>query len=162
LVRPMVHSNKHYVQQSIGTSVVGTPTDTVVASAVTVAAKTAVNEVEEGTSIKAVYFEMWLRSAATAASSFTFIIEKRNANINPASVAELAALGTYDNKKNVFFTSQGLVNDVDADAMSVIRAWVKIPKSKQRMGLGDSINWELSAIGQSINFCGFQTYKEYS
>ncbi len=162
MVRPMVHSTKHYVQQSIGSSVVGTPTDIAVASAVTTANKDQLDEVEEGSSIKAVYFEMWLRSAATAASSFTFIIEKRNANINPASVAELAALGTYDNKKNVFYTSQGLVNDVDSTALSVVRGWVKIPKSKQRMGLGDSINWELSAIGQTINFCGFQIYKEYS
>ncbi len=162
MVRPMVHSTKHYVQQSIGTSVPGTQTDTVIAHAVNVSAKNAVFEVEEGSSLKAVYIEMWLRSSATAAASFTFILEKRQANLNGPSVAELAALGDYDNKKNVLYTSQGLVNDVDSTALSVIRGWVKIPKSKQRMGLGDTINWGLSAIGQSINFCGFEIYKEYS
>ncbi len=162
MVRPMVHSTKHYVQQSIGTSVPGTVTDTEVLKAVDVAAKDQVFEVEEGNSVKAVYFEMWLRSAATAAASFTFIIEKRIAGLLGPSVAEFAALGDYNNKKNVLYTSQGLVNDVDSTALSVIRGWVKIPKSKQRMGLGDSINWGLSAIGQSINFCGFEIYKEYS
>ncbi len=162
MVRPMVHSQKHYVQQSIGSSVPGTLTDTVVLSAVAVGNKNQVFEVEEGASVKAVYFEMWLRSAATAAASFTFMIEKRNAGLTPASAAEMAAMGDYNNKKNVFYTSQGLVNDVDSTALSVIRGWVKIPKSKQRMGLGDSINWTLSAIGQTINFCGFEIYKEYS
>ncbi len=162
MVRPMVHSTKHYVQQSIGTSVVGTNTDTIVVSATDVAQKDLVNEVEEGNSVKAIYFEMWLRSAATSASSFTFIIEKRIAGLAAPSAGEMAALGDYNNKKNIFYTSQGLVNDVDSTALSVIRGWVKIPKSKQRMGLGDTINWNLNAIGQSINFCGFQIYKEYS
>jgi len=161
MVRPMVHSTKHYVQQSIGTAVVGTVTSVDVVSSVDVAAKSAVNQVEEGSSVKAVYFEMWLRSAATAAASFTFCIMKRGGGMNDPSTTEMAALSNFDNKKNVFYTSQGLVNDVDSSALSVIRGWVKIPKSKQRFGLNDELSWHLNAIGQSINFCGFQTYKEY-
>ena len=162
MVRPMVHSTKHYTQQSIGTSVPGTETHTVIAEGVTVGNKNLVSEVEEGTSIKAVYCELWIRSAATAAASFTFLICKRPNGVNNPSTAEMAALGTWDNKKNIFFTSQGLTNDVDSSAMSLYRGWIKIPKGKQRMGLGDNLSWSLSAIGQSINFCGFQTYKEYS
>ncbi len=91
MVRPMVHSTKHYVQQSIGTSVVGTPTNTDIVSAVDTADKDLVNEVEEGTSVKAVYLEMWLRSAATAAASFTFIIMKRESGIAAPSASNLAA-----------------------------------------------------------------------
>ena len=132
MVRPMVHSTKHYVQQSIGTSVPGTPTVTAVADAVGVTNKDAVNEVEQGSSIKAVFFEMWLRSAATAAASFDFAIIKHGGGQGSPTVAELAALGNFDNKKNVLFFSQGLVNDVDSTALSVIRGWIKIPKSKQR------------------------------
>jgi len=161
LVRPMVHSTKHYVQQSIGTSVPGTLTNTDVVVGVAVGNKNNVSECEEGSTVKAIYFEMWFRSAATAAASFTFIIAKRQDEAGAPSAAEMAALGDYTNKRNVLFTSQGLVNDVDADAMNVIRTWVKIPKGKQRIALGDHIFWTLSAIGQSINFCGFQTYKEY-
>jgi len=161
MVRPMVHSTKHYVQQSIGTSAVGTPTNVNIVSGVAVLGKDLVSDVEEGSSVKAIYIEMWLRSAATAASSFTFIVYKRVQNSPFATATEMAALGDFDNKKNVLFTSQGLLNDVDSTAMSVIRGWIKIPKGKQRMGLGDNITWTLNAIGQSINFCGFQIYKEY-
>ncbi len=162
MVRAMVHSTKHYVQQSIGTAVVGTPISTIIATAVKVVDKNGTAEVEEGTSIKAVYLELWLRSAATAAASFTCIVVKRPSGLGAPSAADLAALGDMDNKKNIFFTSQGLVNDVDSTALNIYRGWIKIPKSKQRMGLGDTLSWHLSAIGQSINFCGFQTYKEYS
>ncbi len=161
MVRPMVHSTKHYIQQSIGTVVVGTNEDLLFAQGVDTAAKTALNHVEEGSSIKAVYIELWIRSAATAAASFTFIICKRPSGTNSPSETDLAALGNWDNKKNILFTSQGLVNDVDSSALNLYKGWVKIPKSKQRMGLGDQLSWHLRTVGQSINFCGFVTYKEY-
>ncbi len=162
MVRPMVHSTKHYVQQSIGTSVPGTETHTVIAEGVAVANKNLVHEVEEGTSIKAIYLELWLRSAATAAASFTFLFCKLPSGTNNPSTAEMAAIGDWNNKKNVLYTTQGLVNDVDSTALNIYRGWIKIPKGKQRMGLGDNISWHLSAVGQSINFCGFTTYKEYT
>ncbi len=162
MVRPMVHSTKHYVQQSIGTVVVGTNEDVNLANGVAVSAKDTVDEVEEGSTIKAIYVELWIRSAATSAASFVFIICKRPSSTNFPSDAEMAALGNWDNKKNILFTSQGLTNDVDANAMNLIRGWIKIPKSKQRMGLGDKLSWHLRTVGQSINFCGFCTYKEYT
>ncbi len=162
MVRPMIHSIKHYVQQSIGSAVPATETDTSIVNAVLIQDQNTVSEVIEGATVKAVYCELWLRSAATAASSFVFCICKRPSGTNAPTDAEMAALGTWNNKKNIFFTSQGLVNDVDSTAMSVYRGWIKIPKGKQRMGLGDVISWHLRAVGQTINFCGFQTYKEYT
>ena len=161
MVRPMVHSTKHYVQHSIGTVVAGANQDEDLVISVAVQDKNNIAEVEEGSSVKAVYIELWIRSAATAASSFTFIICKRPSGANNPSTVEMAALGNWDNKKNVLYTSQGLINDVDSSALSVFRGWIKIPKGKQRMGLGDKISWHLFAVGQSINFCGFATYKEY-
>ncbi len=161
MVRPMVHSTKHYVQQSIGTSVPGTLTNTDVVVGVAVANKNNVSEVEEGSSVKAIYLEMWLRSAATAGASFTFIFYKTQDEAGAANATEMAALGDYVNKRNILYTTQGLLNDVDADAIAIFKGWIKIPKGKQRVALGDHFRWTLSAIGQSINFCGFQTYKEY-
>ncbi len=161
MVKPMIHSTKHYVQHSIGTVVVGTNANTVIAEGVAVSDKNLVLEVEEGSTIKAVYLELWIRSAATSAASFTFIVCKRPSNTNSPTEAELAALGTWDNKKNVLFTSQGLINDVDSSALNLYKGWIKIPKGKQRMGLGDAISWHLRTVGQSLNFCGFETYKEY-
>ncbi len=162
MVRPMVHSVKHYVQQSIGTVTAGAIEDTNIAVSVEGTVANQVQEVAEGSTIKAIYVELWLRSAATSASSFTFIICKRPSNTGTPTVAEIAALGTWDNKKNVLYTSQGLLNDVDSTALSVHRGWIKIPKGKQRMGLGDILSWHLEAVGQSVNFCGFSTYKEYT
>ncbi len=162
MVRPMVHSVKHYVQTSIGTVAAAAIVDTTLVQGVEGTTANAVFEVAEGSTVKAIYVELWLRSAATAASSFTFIICKRPSNTNVPTVAEIASLGTWDNKKNVLYTSQGLVNDVDSTALSVFKGWVKIPRGKQRMGLGDIISWHLEAVGQSINFCGFCTYKEYT
>ncbi len=161
MVRPMVHSTKHYVQHSIGTVVVGTNEDATIALSVPVSDKNTVAEVEEGSTIKAVYCELWIRSAATAAASFTFILCKRPSNVAVPSDADMAALGDWDNKKNILFTAQGLINDVDSTALNLYRGWIKIPKGKQRMGLGDRISWHLRTVGQSLNFCGFETYKEY-
>ena len=161
MVRPMVHSTKHYVQKSIGTVIAGAVEDESFTISVPVVDKNAVFEVEEGSSVKAVYVELWIRSAATAGASFVFIICKKPVGTNNPSAAEMAALGNWDNKKNVLYTTQGLTNDVDSTALSLYKGWVKIPKGKQRMGLGDVLSWHLSAVGQSINFCGFVTYKEY-
>ncbi len=157
----MVHSTKHYVQQSIGTVVVGTNEDEDLVIAVPVVDKNIVTEVEEGATVKAIYIELWIRSAATAAASFVFIVCKRPSGTNNPTDAEMAALGDWNNKKNILFTSQGLTNDVDSSAMNLYRGWIKIPKGKQRMGLGDVLSWHLRTVGQSINFCGFATYKEY-
>jgi len=162
MVRPSIHSTKHYVQHSIGTSVVGTPTAQDFVLSVPVSDKNTVTEVEEGAQVKAFYIEMWIRSAATAAASFTFIICKRPSGVTSPSVAELAALGDWDNKKNVLYTTQGLTNDVDSSALNLYKGWIKVPKGKQRMGLNDKLSWHLSAIGQSLNFCGFELYKEYT
>jgi len=162
MVRPSIHSTKHYVQQSIGTSVPGTETHTSFIQGVAVSDKTTVSEVEEGSQVKAFYLELWIRSAATAAASFTFIVCKRPSNTGVPSTAEMAALGDWDNKKNILYTTQGLTNDVDSTALNLYKGWIRVPKGKQRMGLNDHFSWHLSAVGQSINFCGFQTYKEYT
>ncbi len=162
MVRPVIHSTKHYVQQSIGTVTAGNVEDVNVVTSVEVSNKNLVNEVEEGATVKAVYLELWIRSAATSASSFVFVFCKRPVGINEPTAADMAALGDWDNKKNVFYTTQGLTNDVDSSALVLYKGWIKIPKGKQRMGLNDKLSWHLSAIGQSINFCGFVTYKEYT
>lgn len=163
MVRPMVHSTKHYVQNSIATVVGGADLNLVILESVATADKVDPDHVEEGNSVKAIYFEQWIRSAEAAAGSFVFTIEKIPAGGTFPSPTSMAALQDYDNKKNIFYTSQGLVNDVDADATPVVRNWLKIPKSKQRMGLGDKIILSLFAQGAiDLHLCGFATFKEYS
>ncbi len=162
MVRPMVHSTKHYVQTSITTVPNDAVLNIIVASSVQVVDKNGVAEVEEGSSIKAVYVEMWAKSASdTVSTSGDFIFYKESGADNPPSVAEIAALGTWDNKKNILYTTVGLFNTNLADARLLFKGWIKIPKSKQRMGLGDRLMMSMRPVTQAFNICGFTTYKEY-
>jgi len=163
-MRAVIHSEKHYFQMSIfnvaGTSI----TSKVPLKAVAIDAKNDVFEVTEGAVVKAIYLELWVRSEDTTATSSIITLEKApgiaTANM---SAAQSAALGDYPNKKNIFYTTMGLINDQDADAIPVFRGWIKIPKSKQRFGLGDAIRLNIHAnTTVGLNVCGFFTYKEYN
>ncbi len=162
MVRPMVHSTKHYVQTSIATITGGGLLNTTLVDSVSVSDKNTPNEVEEGNSVKAIYCEYWLRAGSTTPSSFVAAVYKVPGGGAAFSVAEMAGLGLVDNKKNILFTSQGLVNDQDSTALNLYRGWIKIPKSKQRMGLGDRMILTVSAIAVDIQICGLTIYKEYS
>ncbi len=162
MVRPIVHSVKHYVQHSIATTVSGAVSFIVVAQAKEVSGVTAVNDIREGSSIKAFWLELWIRTADTAHGSFVVIVEKQpgSQTVN-ATAANMAALGDYTNKKNILYSCQGLSNDQDADAIPVYKGWIKVPKSKQRMGLDDKI--VITTFAQALDqvTCGLTTYKEY-
>jgi len=163
MVRPVVHSIKHYVQKSIVTVVASTVNVTTLVKAVKVLSVNLVNEVVEGTIIKAVYLEYWIRAGDTAPASGVVALYKKSSDTSDPSTTEMAALGDWDNKKNVLFVQQGLYNDQDADAIAVVRQWFKIPKGKQRFGLGDELNLAVFAQGAiDQHICGFAVYKEYS
>ncbi len=163
MVRPIVHSTKHYVQISRSTvaTVARNVEDIVLAVESTVA--NAVDEVQEGATVKAVYFELWLLDTGNDGSNVV-IVQKNTSGTNGCSFGQMNALGTYIEKKNIFFTHQGLSsNDGVGNPIVVLQGWIKIPKSKQRFGLGDSLH--LTIANNSLNdlaYCGFATYKEYT
>ncbi len=163
MVRPVVHSIKHYVQKSIVTVVASTVNVTTIVKAVKVLSVNLVNEVVEGTIIKAVYLEYWIRAGDTVPASGVVALYKKSSDTSDPTTTEMVALGDWDNKKNVLFVQQGLYNDQDADAIAVVRQWFKIPKGKQRFGLGDELNLTVFAQGAvDQHVCGFAVYKEYS
>ncbi len=161
-MRPVVHSVKHYVQTSLSTVLAGALLSVDVVRAVLPPDKDALNEVVEGAIVKAIYFEFWTRTQDVSPGSFVYIIEKMPGTAGNVSTANMAALGGYENKKNILYTTQALSNDQDADAINLIRGWVKIPKSKQRMGLDDRIRFTFFAQALDQTVCGFATYKEYT
>ncbi len=163
MVRPMVHSTKHYVQFPVNQIGTGTREINSVVTAVAVVDKNLSSEVEEGSTIKAVFFELWLQNEGTL-GEFIVTITKDLGGDNGPSFAEMAALSTYDNKKNVLYTTQGLTpNDGVSGPINVIRGWIKVPKSKQRFGLGDRINLNISNVSANdLVRCGFTTFKEYT
>ncbi len=163
MVRPMVHSTKHYVQKSIATIVAGASENIILVNAVDVGSKSNSTNVEEGNSVKACFIEMWLRSSEASPGSFVAALYKQPGTGVAFTSGQLAAMHDSENKKNVLWFGQGLVNDQDSDALGMLRGWYKIPKSKQRFGLGDQLVLSIFAQGAiDMVRCGFATYKEYS
>ncbi len=160
-MRPPIHSKKHYVQTSLTPVTTGAEVDITVLFAVET--PTSVFHVAEGAIVKAIYWELWA-IGGTADQFFTLIFAKYGGGQDAATITEMAALGDWDNKKNILYTSQGLAsNDGIAAPIPLFKGWIRIPKGKQRMGLGDAFKFQLASRGDgTINICGFVTYKEYN
>ncbi len=162
MVRPVINSVKHLVQRSIETVLASAIVTTFLIVAKNVVDVNTSTEVVEGSIIKAVYVEWWLRAGDLAGGSYVFILYKGGSDMTAPTTTEMAALNDWDNKKNILFTSQALVNDQDADATPILRQWVKIPKGKQRFGLGDHLKISVFAQGAiDLHQCGVVIYKEY-
>ncbi len=163
MVRPMVHSTKHYVQFPFNDVGIGARENNAVVTAVAVQDKNLANEVVEGSTIKACYFEMWVQNSGVD-GTFIMTISKDPENSPGPTFVEMAALQTFVNKKNVLYTTEGLTsNDGVSGPVNIIRGWVKIPKSKQRFGLGDRLNMNISNVSAGdLHRCGFTTFKEYT
>ncbi len=162
-MRAPIASRKHYNQFTQFTVASGAVTTHVHAKGVKVGTIDTPSEVQEGGVIKAIYLEMWLLGKSTAATSFVMMLEKAGQNIGAPTLSEMSTLDAYQNKKNVFYTTQGLVGDATANPTPVVRQWFKIPKGKQRIGLDDLIRVNVAAIGaDDLDGCAFGTYKSYS
>ncbi len=129
-------------------------------------ASTTPNQISEGATVKACYIEFWVsQDSASVVGSYTFVIFKQPGIASAITSANMAALHDYTNKKNILFTAQGLLTPNDGGQVPIVRAWYKIPKGKQRFGLGDKIQIVLrnnNATAVDINFCGLAIYKEYT
>ncbi len=156
-----ITSNKHYVHIPVFTVTAASRVQTTVVNAVAKGtAITTADQVDEGSTIKAVYVELWI-SGVTANLAVQACLVKRPASVSGPTFGDMAAMGTYPNKKNVFEYHQGLA-PTGGNQMAIFRHWIKIPKGKQRFGLDDLLVIVTSALGTNINVCGFATYKEYT
>jgi len=160
-MKPIIQSTKHYVQQSRSEVATVSIANIDISESVVMASNNLVDEVLEGSLIKAVYVEMWLLDSSND-GSFIVTLEKRNGGIIPMTFASSNALGFYANKKNVLYTTQGLSpNNGVGNPIPIIRQWFKVPKGKQRQGLGDRLVLNITNNGLNmLEFCGFFTYKE--
>ncbi len=130
------------------------------------AVSTTPSAIEVGAVVKAVWIEYWVGNAsATVVGSYTFIVMKNPGGNAVATAANLAALHDYDNKKNILYTSQALTPPTDGGLIQICKQWIKIPKGKQRFGLGDRIDVVCrnnNSTAVDINGCGLAVFKEYS
>ncbi len=160
MVRPQVHSIKHYVQ----TPALGVASGAIAIVDVSVAvakgaARVNTFDVEEGCSIKAVYLEFWVK-ADNPNFTVNACILKMPASVASPTFAQMNALQAYPNKKNILEFHQGLAPSGDS-VLALFKHWVKIPKGKQRQGLADVLRIVFSFTGSAGDVCGFSTYKEY-
>jgi len=160
---PPINTVKHYVHRSNALIMTGNVLGHLSVNAITKgAARSTTGDVDEGAVIKAIHLEYWLNGTDNQdTSQFTFIAYKLPAGqISPDST-EMLNLQSWNNKKNILFSSQGVLAKDGAQSIPVIRNWVLIPKGKQRFGLGDRFEVAALAVG-TLQFCGIATYKEYS
>ncbi len=160
-----IHSKKHIVQMSQFT-VAQAAVDTQIIIQAAEATSTTPAGISEGALVKAVYIELWLGNASTSVvGSYTTALQKNPGGNSPLSTGNMAALHDWDNKKNILFTSQALVPPTDGGQIPIMKGWYKIPKGKQRFGLGDRLDLVTrnnNATAVDINGCGLAIFKEYT
>ncbi len=162
MVRPVVHSTKHYVQRSLFTIASGAIDNGSIVLAVAVQDKDAASEVEQGAIIKAVFCEMWVITDDTASGTVITTLEKIPAGATAMTAAQSAALNAYPNKKNILYTQMGLISPNIQYPTNIIKGWFAIPKGKQRFGLGDRLRLNVHAQSNGISACGTFIFKEYT
>ncbi len=162
-MKPSIHSTKHIVQYPLDAVATGINKVILLAQGVVRTTANAAKEVQEGNSIKAVFIELWLQNSSNLGEQIVTVCKDTNNELGP-TFAEMAALHSYVNKKNILFTHQGLTtNDGVGNPMTPLRHWVKIPKGKQRFGLGDTLVLTIANVSaNNLNVCGMTIYKEYS
>ncbi len=159
-MRPIIVTEKHIVQSTIATVAAGAITKRNIVTAVAVAAKDTPGEVDVGSRVSAVYVEFWINSNAAVMGSCNITLEKLVAGGTAMTFTQSNNLSTYPNKKNILYITQGLSPSESANPRLGIGGWFKIPKGKQRFGLGDILTVNFSAITGGIELCGFAVFKE--
>ncbi len=127
------------------------------------AARAAVEDVEEGCKIFGTYLETWLngQGATGLTTQFVAVVVLLKSGALAPTAAQMLILQTYPNKKNILYTTQGVLGSKDNQSVPIIRDRIRIPKGKQRFGLGDSLNLIIAPVGQTIQNCGIAVYKEF-
>ncbi len=158
-MRPRVNTRKHIIQVTLSSALAGVTVGTQLVRVSQSPDLELSPEVEPGTIISSVYLEFWLLGAGQQPTTMTALLEKTESGSNAVTTTEMTNLHTYANKKNIFVTHQGIVGDANANPVPIFREWIKIPKGKQRFGLGDSLHFRLKSITEDTEFCGIAIYK---
>ncbi len=158
-----INANKHYVHLSNNTLASGAISTVKQVESVVAPAAANSFEVEEGSVVKAIYIEIWLygQGADGIDTQFFMCTMKKPSDAPDLTFAQSSNLGAYPNKKNILYTTQGVIGGTNNNSIPIIKNWLLIPKGKQRMGLGDQIVTYITSLGATVQRCGFSTYKEY-
>ncbi len=162
MLAPLV-TIKHMVNIENSTLAAGAATNIELVQSVAQTAVVNAGDVVEGSLVKQVYIEMWLKSNASAGTDvkFQLIIEKVIAGQTPITFTQMNNLMSYPNKKNILYSTQGVLGDLTTQSLPITRQWHSIPKGKQRFGLGDQLILSVSATDAVLQRCGLIIFKEW-
>ncbi len=156
-----IHSVKHYVQQSKLGLTSASEQNLEIADAVAINTGNP-TDVLEGSTIKAVYVEIWVTADISTETGFVIAtVEKLSSGASAPSSTNLLNLNAYQNKKNILKTFQGLTPADITNPIPIFKEWIAIPKGKQRMGAGDKIVFSVYPPAGGAQICGFFLFKEY-
>jgi len=162
-MKPIIHSTKHYVQQSRSSVATVSAVNIDIILSVLSTNANLTDEIAEGSLVKAVFVELWLLDSAND-GSFVVTLTKDPNGLAAMGFTKMNALGADNNKSNILYCTQGLSpNNGVGNPVPIIRQWFKIPKTKHRFALGDKLRLNIANNGpNNLEFCGFMTYKELS
>ncbi len=156
---------KHYVQTTNAAIASGAATFvSLVVAVANTSLPSATNHVKEGSIVKAIYIEHWVKGTAATDGDvqFNFSVFKNPGGSNNMVYADMVNMMAYDNKKNILFSAQGVIGGIGGgQAVPVLRQWIKIPKGKQRFGLNDKLQLGVAFTGTTGQHCGLAVFKEY-
>ncbi len=156
-MRATINSEKHVIPQTVDSVASGVRTNINIVNADN--ALSNAFDVRVGAVVKAIYIEMWI-DGVTASKTVIAQLTKIPAGQSGPTFAQMTSPSTYPNKNNVLEFHQGLA-PTGGNLIPLFRGWVRIPKGKQRMAIGDQWNLSIAAVATTINFCGVFIYKEY-
>ncbi len=161
-MRAVINSEKRIVQHTLGNVLTGTVGNIPIVICLQDPASSSATNVGPGTVVKAVYVELWILGAGAQIATFTAILHKLTSGADNPNSTDMGNLTGWANKKNILETHQGIAGDNNSNPIPHFRGWIKIPKGKQRFGLGDSLNISIKAISDEVEFCGVSIYKAYN
>ncbi len=158
----MVNSEKRIVQITLGHIAAMAQGSTNIVSARQDPTASDPREIKIGTIVKAVYLELWLLGDGQQPNTTSVWFYKLPSGVGVPTAGVIADMNGWDNKNNIFEAHQGLVGDANTNPVPFFRGWIKIPKGKQRMSIGDKIGFSILAITEGMQFCGLAIYKAYN
>ncbi len=161
--RVLINSIKHFVLESNTAVTSGARKTIIVANCVVAPANADTTQVKEGSAIRAIHLEYWIRGegADGVDTQQNVYVEKVPAGATAMTYTQALNPMAYPNKRNIMFSSQGVLGDKTTAPIPILNGWMLVPKGKQRMALGDKWNVTVAATGQSVGLCGKALFKEY-
>lgn len=163
MVQATINSVKHFVTSSNTDLAGGSTREIVLVNAITKDAQRGfTSDVSEGAIVKAVHCELWLNGRGSNTTvQFVAVLLKLPAGVARPDANDMVNLQAYPNKKNILYTTQGVLDEQGSQSIPIMRSWFKIPKGKQRFGLGDQLSVVILALGADMANCSIYIYKEY-